>query len=251
MHSILVYHTIGKPPESPLCDELISPERFEQQLRWLSRRRRIVPLVETLSRSEKERLVAITFDDGYRDNLTVALPLLEKYSLPMTLFVVAGFVDRSGYLSRCELREISGHPLVTIGSHGLSHRHFTRLLSAEARAELFESRQILEGITNRKIDLLAWPFGECDADLERLSAECGYRASWSVWKGTNSPHSRWRVPLGRRDNLLRFIAKSAGVYGVTEARWHRWRERSERETHVAGSAGFFGDSESARLKSVF
>ena len=96
MHSVLVYHTISEPQESPPSDEMISPERFKQQLRWLSRRRCVVPLVETLSKREKDHLVAITFDDGHRDNLTVALPLLEKYSLPMTLFVVAGFVDREG-----------------------------------------------------------------------------------------------------------------------------------------------------------
>ena len=78
MHSILVYHTISEPHEASPCDEMISPERFEQQLRWLSRRRRVVPLVETLNRKESEGLVAITFDDGHRDNLTVALPILEN-----------------------------------------------------------------------------------------------------------------------------------------------------------------------------
>jgi len=48
MHSILVYHTISESHEASPGDEMISPERFEQQLRWLSRRRRVVPLVETL-----------------------------------------------------------------------------------------------------------------------------------------------------------------------------------------------------------
>src|SRR5437899_8786746 len=210
MSSVLVYHTISSPPESLPGEIDISPERFEQQMQWLSHWRRVAPLEETL-RSPRERLVAITFDDGYRDNLTVALPILEKYSLPITLFVVAGFVDRDGYLSEEELREMSRHPLVTIGAHGLWHRHFNRLTPDEAHFELVESRRLLEGIVHQKIDLLAWPFGACDGPLERLSAECGYRASWTVWKGTNSSHSRWRVPLGRRDNLLRFIAKSSGA----------------------------------------
>src|SRR4051794_29610028 len=127
MHSILVYHTINGADGQASCPEMISPERFAQQVKWLSRRRRVLPLSETLKLSQKENLVAITFDDGYRDNLTTALPILEKYALPMTLFVVAGFVGRDGYLSDTELREMSRHPLVTIGSHGLWHRHFTRL----------------------------------------------------------------------------------------------------------------------------
>src|SRR3989442_12989080 len=133
MHSILVYHTISESHEASPGDEMISPERFEQQLRWLSRRRRVVPLVETLSRSKRDSLVAITFDDGFRDNLTVALPLLERFSLPMTLFVAAGFIDEQGYLSEEELREISRHPLVKIGAHGLLHRDLNSLTTDAAR----------------------------------------------------------------------------------------------------------------------
>lgn len=161
----------------------ISPQRFEQQLRWLSRWRKVAKLDETLSSHESKRLTAITFDDGFRDNLTVALPLLEKYGLPMTLFVTAGFIDRDGYLSTQELREISMHPLVTIGAHGLWNRNFTRLSADEARLELVESRWLLGGIIGATVDLMAWPYGECNPELERLSAECGYRASWSVSKG--------------------------------------------------------------------
>ena len=227
MHSVLVYHTISAPVEPMLADADISPVRFERQLQWLAKWRRVVPLEETLGSSSHRRLVSITFDDGFQDNLTVALPLLEKYQLPMTLFVTAGFVGRVGYLSEAELREISRHPLVRIGAHGLWHRHFNRLTETDARFELTESRRLLSGITGKPVELLAWPYGECNEVLEQLSAQCGYRASWSVWKGTNSAHSRWRVPLGRRDNLARFVIKSSGVYALTKAKWHRFSEKSE------------------------
>lgn len=216
MHSVLVYHTISSPLEALPGDIDISPERFERQLHWLSRWRQVVRLDETLRSPESRRLVALTFDDGFRDNLTVALPLLEKFGLPITLFVTAGFVGTEGYLSAEELRDMSRHPLVTIGAHGLWHRHFTRLSTDEARVELVESRRILGEITGSSVDLMAWPYGECDARLESLSEECGYRASWSVWKGTNAIHSRWRVPLGRRDNMLKFIAKVSGAYFPTK-----------------------------------
>ena len=216
MHSVLVYHTISAPPEPLPGDIDISRERFASQLQWLSRWRRVVRLDETLTQA-KDRLVAITFDDGFRDNLTVALPLLEKFRLPMTLFVTPGFVGRDGYLAKEELREISSHPLVTIGAHGLEHRHFTLLSKEEAQFELLESRRQLESITGKVVDLMAWPYGECNVELEALSSECGYRAAWSVWKGTNSSHSLWRVPLGRRDNLVRFVAKVSGAYFPTKA----------------------------------
>ncbi len=216
MHSVLVYHSISSPAKAMLGDIDISPERFERQLQWISRWRKVVRLPETLRSPESNRLVAITFDDGFRDNLTVALPILEKFNLPMTLFVTAGFVGTAGYLAKEELREISAHPLVTIGAHGLHHRHFTKLSVAEARHELVESRRLLESITAKCVDLMAWPYGECDERMELLSEECGYRASWSVWKGPNTRHSRWRVPLGRNDNLPRFIAKVSGAYFPTK-----------------------------------
>jgi hypothetical protein len=75
---------------------------------------------------------------------------------------------------------------------------------------------MLENVTGKRVDLMAWPYGECDERMELLSEECGYRASWSVWKGPNTRHSRWRVPLGRNDNLPRFIAKVSGAYFPTK-----------------------------------
>jgi len=214
----------------------IAPGRFAQQLDWLARTNRVVRLEQTMTQSRRGA-IAITFDDGYRDNLTVALPLLEKFNLPMTLFVVAGFVDSDNYLSEEELREISKHPLITIGSHGLWHRHFNRLSLDEARFELTESKRLLEDTIGKPIDLVAWPYGECTGEVEQLAGECGYRAGWSVWKGTNGTYSRWRVPLGRNDHMLRFIAKSSGLYGLTEARLHRYHERRRQKKDALRADG--------------
>lgn len=222
MHSVLVYHTISDLVKPLPGDIDIPPYRFEQQLKWLARWRRVGKLEDTL-KDNGQRFTAITFDDGFRDNLTVALPLLEKFNLPMTLFVSAAFVGRENYLSPHELRKIARHPLVTIGAHGLWHRHFTQLSIQDARAELLASRDLLQTITGHNIDFMAWPFGECNEELEALSRECGYRAAWSVWKGSNDTYSRWRIPLGRRDNLVRFIAKVSGAYGLTKAKWHRYK----------------------------
>jgi len=224
MNSVLVYHSISAPAEPMPGDIAVSPARFEQQLAWLRKTNRVVRLEETLVRSSG-REIAITFDDGYRDNLTTALPLLEKYNLPMTLFVVAGFVNGDGYLSEDELRQISRHPLITIGAHGIWHRHFNRISHAEAQFELIESRRLLEETIEGKVDLMAWPYGECTREAEELAGSCGYRAAWSVWKGNDGRFSRWRVPLGRNDHMLRFVAKCSGLYGLTEARLHRYQDR--------------------------
>jgi len=92
---ILMYHSIGSTRHDPwqLC---VSPENFAQQLEVLRRRTDIVPLSglqAALSRSSRRRPpVAITFDDGYVDNLLQARPILERFAAPATVFVATGRV---------------------------------------------------------------------------------------------------------------------------------------------------------------
>jgi peptidoglycan/xylan/chitin deacetylase (PgdA/CDA1 family) len=213
MHKAIVYHTISTHKTSLPSNIDITPERFEQHLIWLSRRtERVVPLNRLLTEPANKSLITITFDDGYEDNLSVALPLLEKYNLPATIFMVAGFIGKQGYLTGKDLALLAAHPLITIGSHALWHRHLTKLSPGEARHELQTSKQILEETINQPVDFLAYPYGDCNQGIEQISAECGYKAAWSVWNGNNSLHSLWRVPLGTNDNLLRFIAKVSPAY---------------------------------------
>ena len=213
MHKVIVYHTISAP-DAPLPSNIdVSPERFESHVRWLSARRdQVRSLKELVSLSPSANVLAITFDDGYKDNLTVALPILEKYALPVTIFIAAGFIGRPGYLDESDVRELASHPLVTIGSHGYWHLHLSSLSRAEMHFELTESKKVLETLTGNSIDLVAYPYGDCNEDVERTSRDCGYTAGWSVWNGQNTPFCRWRVPLGRNDNLPRFIAKVSPYY---------------------------------------
>ncbi len=213
MHKAIVYHTISAP-EVPMHANIdISPQRFETHLQWLSKRRKhVVPLRKFLSAPLRENLLAITFDDGFQDNLTVALPLLEKYNLPATVFVTANFISKENYLTREELQKLASHPLITVGSHSFHHLHLSSLPEDEVRFELSESKKLLQEMIGKTVDLLAYPYGDCNKMVEKLSEQCGYAAAWSVWNGKNTPFSRWRVPLGTNDNLLRFIAKISSAY---------------------------------------
>jgi peptidoglycan/xylan/chitin deacetylase (PgdA/CDA1 family) len=94
---ILSYHRIATASWDP-WDICVSPKRFEQQLATLSRRAEIVPLPTLATRLRAGRrvrpVVALTFDDGYADNLYAALPLLERYDVPATVFIATGWIDR-------------------------------------------------------------------------------------------------------------------------------------------------------------
>jgi glycosyltransferase involved in cell wall biosynthesis/peptidoglycan/xylan/chitin deacetylase (PgdA/CDA1 family)/SAM-dependent methyltransferase len=92
---ILMYHRVIDVESDPwaLC---VSPENFEQHLKFLSGFADIIPLSELPAAiGHSRRLpVAITFDDGYADNILFARPLLEKFGAPATVFVISGYLDR-------------------------------------------------------------------------------------------------------------------------------------------------------------
>lgn len=94
---VLMYHRVATASWDPweIC---VSPDRFEQHLASLSRVADLVPLSELASRLRRGRgtrpAVAITFDDGYADNLHAALPVLERYNAPATVFLATAWIDR-------------------------------------------------------------------------------------------------------------------------------------------------------------
>ena len=96
MLPVLCYHSVNSVP-NPESDPM-TPECFERHLAYLNAHHTVVSFASLIDAlCEGRRLppdaVAITFDDGYRDNYEVVYPLLKKYETPATMFVVTGFVD--------------------------------------------------------------------------------------------------------------------------------------------------------------
>ncbi len=94
--SILIYHRVLAQPD-PLSPEEDYAESFDQQMSWLTSCFNIIPLHEAVQKLRQNKLVpctaCITFDDGYADNATNALPILQKYGISATFFVSTGFLD--------------------------------------------------------------------------------------------------------------------------------------------------------------
>lgn len=174
---ILLYHRVANVSEDPikLC---VTPACFEKHLQFLKKHYDILPLSELSRRLMAGNLngneAAITFDDGYKDNLTNALPLLEKYNIPATIFVTtsslgekASFewdleyaeVDRATFLNEEEILILSNHKLIEIGAHTNTHSRLSDLTEAEQKDEILKSKIVLEKITGKKITAFAYPFG--------------------------------------------------------------------------------------------
>ncbi len=99
--AILMYHSVPPAEVAPYVDLAwrMSSERFERQVRFLARHRRVIALGELVRRLREgipldPGSVVLTFDDGYRDNLAIAAPILRRYGLPATLFLATAYVSR-------------------------------------------------------------------------------------------------------------------------------------------------------------
>src|SRR5207245_1526921 len=145
---IVTYHGIGG-------EGGVTVEALERQLVAITRRRRVVPLVEaveSLGRWESGDLAAITFDDGYRDCVELALPVLRAKRLHATLFVPAGLLGKRNawdakqpqreILTARELRELDPNT-ITIGAHGLTHTRLSRMPRSRLLAETSVARKVL------------------------------------------------------------------------------------------------------------
>jgi len=110
----------------------------------------------------------ITFDDGLKDVYRVAYPELKKRNIPFTVFIVTDFLDQEGYLSSKELQVLADDPLVTIGSHGTTHKILHGMDEAEQRMELLDSKHILEEKTGKSV----WLFAPMDSLMTQPCAYC-------------------------------------------------------------------------------
>lgn len=160
--------------------------------------------------------VLLTFDDGYANHADVALPLLETYRAPAVFFVTTQHVrdpadwlpavrsrqlgplppelrrDLFDGMSAEQLRAVAASPLVTIGSHTVSHPFLTRLADADLARELTESKRYLEDATGRAVDLFAYPTGDYDRRTLAAVRAAGYRAAF-VERSRGLGGGRWEI----------------------------------------------------------
>jgi peptidoglycan/xylan/chitin deacetylase (PgdA/CDA1 family) len=193
---ILVYHRFGPVVADTMT---VTTTVFAEQLAWLrGHDYRIVPLrtlVDCLSDPTAElppRAVAVTADDGHRSVYTEMFPLIERYRFPVTLFIYPSAISNASYaLTWEQLAEMVRTGLVDVQSHTYWHPNFhqerARLSPDEYRAQvmwqLTRSKEAIGARLGTTVDMLAWPFGIHDPELERFAAEAGYRAAFTLERG--------------------------------------------------------------------
>ena len=128
----------------------------------------------------------LTFDDGYLDNFRVALPILERYGIPATVFVTCGFIERGDprFLSAGDLRSFADHPLITIGSHGVQHLRLADCDDQSLKTEVADSKSFLEDMTSRPVHFLSYPNGSFSNRVKQAIKDNGYRCAFTSRMGS-------------------------------------------------------------------
>ncbi|MFC2337788.1 MAG: polysaccharide deacetylase family protein [Negativicutes bacterium] len=193
----------------------VKPEDFERQMKYLTEHNfhSITPqelyaaLVDGAELPENP--VLITFDDGYMDNYTNAYPILKKYGLKATIFVITGFLDRAqpGYFTWGQAAEMEASGLINIESHTVTHTSLTDLTEEQVKMELERSKNDIERRLGKQVDFLAYPTGTYNLHIAALVKEAGYKGAFTVKYGNVDRASNVfaieRVPVFHTENTYR------------------------------------------------
>jgi peptidoglycan/xylan/chitin deacetylase (PgdA/CDA1 family) len=210
---VLYYHSVPASQQ----------RRFARQLDVVLGCARPIRTDEDLTPALRTNRVAITFDDGFENFLTQALPELEKRNIPATVFVIADGMSREfGSDAHAEkllsLEQVRNLPtrLVTIGSHTVSHPLLTQLEESEARREIQDSRTKLETMLDRDVTQFSFPFGGFNERLVAICREAGYERVYTTLPAFASEQKDefevGRVRVDPTDWPLEFRLKLAGAY---------------------------------------
>ena len=187
--SIIMYHYVEyvKDIEDLIKKRLdISPDLFEGHLKALkeaSYKTYFVKEIPDILEGKIEyssHSAVLTFDDGYEDFYTVVFPLLKKYQMKATIYIIVDFIGRRGFMNEKEIKEVLDSGLVELGSHTLDHLYLKLTPETVARKQIFESKKVLEEKFKVKVETFAYPYGAFSEKTIDLVKEAGYKAAVSV-----------------------------------------------------------------------
>jgi len=190
---VLCYHRFGPKVADSMT---VTTKVFESQLQWLKDHQYTVIPLRTLVNYLRgqgppppPKSVVITADDAHKTVYSDMLPLVRKYNIPVTLFVYPSCVSNASYAMTWEqLKSLQGTGLFDMQSHTFWHPNFKKekkkLKPEEYKklvdAQLSKAKASLEKRFGATVDVLAWPFGIYDDELEKDAAKAGYVVAFSI-----------------------------------------------------------------------
>ncbi|MFB2939028.1 polysaccharide deacetylase family protein [Aerosakkonemataceae cyanobacterium BLCC-F154] len=191
---ILMYHSIGVKRRNNL---FVAPDKFAQQIKHLHKAGYQTICFQTLEEHWKSgkplpaKPILLTFDDGYKDNYTIAFPILKKYRSKATIFVISNFVGDANHLSQNQIKEMIKSGLIDIGAHTKTHPDLTTIPSAKMYREIFGSRQILTKYTGKPVIAFAYPIGLYNYEVVKATGAARYKFAVTTKPGYAHAKQGW------------------------------------------------------------
>lgn len=220
---IIQYHKIDAPPPDAKVRGGYTPTaRFARQMGYLKKEGfNFYTASELIEHFLKEgvfpaRALAVTFDDGWKDNYTNAFPILRRLQIKATIFLVpsciglasvkaqaAGETARA-HLTREEILEMSQHG-IEFGSHSMNHQLLHQISASDVKFEVEESKRLIEEMVQRPCNVFAYPAGFFTETAQQLIRDAGYLSALSTTYGPTDHldiYALNRVEILRRDRFL-------------------------------------------------
>lgn len=202
---ILMYHHIEEGSNSLY----LSPANFQEQMAFLyAKGQQAVSLDELFTPSSKNFI--ITFDDGYKDVIQNAYPILEELDFKATVFLIYDYIGKVGYLTWEDVRFLENEGW-QFGSHTLAHRNLTSLSNEGAEKEITQSKSKLEQKLKNPVNFFCYPIGKFNQDIKDLVKEAGYKGAVTTLSGkdnkTEDIYQLKRIRISGFDTLESFIKK--------------------------------------------
>jgi len=214
---ILMLHQVTSL--SPASGMNMQPQKFEQLLKLLQKKKfTTVTMSEWLKHAENpngQRIVALTFDDGFLDNFTEAFPLLEKYQAKATIYIAPNFAIEK--MKPEHITQMSKSGLVEFGAHTMTHPNLNKIDDEQAMQEMIASKQWVESLLG-SCENFAYPFGRFSPKHMEMAREAGFTSAVSTKKRieTMTDDNKYRLPRisisGKMNSLQLRIALRVGRY---------------------------------------
>lgn len=176
-----------------------------------------------------KRYCMITVDDGFKDNLTLMLPLLEKHQMKATVFVVTGenfnrwdveqrpqSEQRFDLMTADEIKSLAASPWIEIGGHTLTHPHLDKLSEKEQEKEINDNKAELEALIGEPLISFAYPYGDWNEDSKKLVKKAGYAFALATNSGPlalhEDPYLIHRIGIFPRTDVFGLMRKVTGCY---------------------------------------
>lgn len=229
---ILMYHQIDEPPPrgTPLRGLTVAPASFAWQmrmLRWLGYRGLSMRDLEPYLQGDRTgKVVGITFDDGFQNNLHHALPILQSNGFTATCYGVSSLV---GGTNAWDAGKVAEKPLMTrqdwltwhragmdVGSHTQTHANLRELTEEQAREQIYMSKEALQQLIDAEVRHFCYPYGWFNPEHQEMVRAAGYLTATSTRRGRaqskDNLYALQRIMVARATNPPLFFMKIATNY---------------------------------------